>query len=63
MSDGGLISNFPIRYLISNEPPLLALRGGKIFNIHKTIFLGVYEEMDANLSPEQQAVVDTIYSI
>ena len=51
LSDGGLVSNFPIRYFVSNEPPILKLRGGEIFNIHKTIFLGVYEEMDPDLSP------------
>lgn len=28
MSDGGLVSNFPIRYIVSNEPPILELRGG-----------------------------------
>ena len=60
MSDGGLVSNFPIRYFVSNEPPILELRGGLMFNTHKTIFLGAYDDLDPHLTPEEKAMVDSI---
>ena len=51
MSDGGLVSNFPIRYFVSNEPPVLDLRGGQLFNSHKTLFVGAYDDIEADLTP------------
>ena len=44
MSDGSLVGNFPLRYFISNEPYIIALRGGKLLDIDKTLFLKVDEE-------------------
>ncbi len=60
LNDGGLISNFPIRYFMSNEPEILSLRGGRVLHASNTLFLGVDASAKPELSPEQRKMVDAI---
>lgn len=43
MIDGSLVGNLPLRYFISNEPYIIELRGGKLLDINKTLFLNIDE--------------------
>lgn len=44
MVDGGIISNIPIRFMVSNEPYISELRGGKFFSLNRTIILSLNDK-------------------
>ena len=51
--DGGIVQNFPIRYYLSNEPEVIRLRGGKLFDPKKTLFLDADSTFAPAMSPQE----------
>lgn len=52
MSDGGLLSNLPVRYFVSTSPYISELRGGKVIDIDKMVCMYLDEKTAPTLSEE-----------